>query len=159
MAGKEENPVELQILGIGDSGSCFGWWTHLYWNSRYAAGVSKVEEHSGETFDMVIEWMEKGLIKNYSRHWKLPFSPFVMGIRVSSWAVMGTEEVAFCINLGMLLFRLDLEKRMRQKKWACQWVRNLKVKHRAQAVRGTKLSIWEPETRQNPPWDWKAAIE
>lgn len=51
------------------------------------------------------------MTKDYSRYLKLPFSPFVMGTRVSSWAVMATDEVAFCINLGMLLFRLDLEKK------------------------------------------------
>lgn len=65
---------------------------------------------------MGTECTEKELTKDYSRHGKLPFSLFVMGTRVSSWAVMATDEVAFCINLGMLLFRLDLEKRMRQKK-------------------------------------------
>lgn len=64
---------------------------------------------------MVVELVEKELTKDCSRHPKLPFSPFVMGTRVSSWAVMVTEGVAFCINLGMLLFRLDLEKRMRQR--------------------------------------------
>lgn len=52
---------------------------------------------------MVTERLEKELTKNNSKEWKLLVSPFVMGTRVCSCAVLGTEEAALCTNFGMLI--------------------------------------------------------
>lgn len=46
--------------------------------------------------------MGKGLTKDSSKDWKSLFSPSVMGI-IYGCAMTGTEELAFCINFGMLV--------------------------------------------------------